>query len=131
MDITGTIHAIMDEAQVTASLRKREFVVRYDENPMYPQYISFELIQDKCSIIDGYNVGDPIKVEFKLKGREWVDPNGVKKYFNTLQAWRVGRPSAQPAEQQSSGGGGYAPAPAAAPMPPAPNFDDDGGDLPF
>ena len=37
---------IFEEQQVTASFKKREFVVEFAENPQYPEFVKFELIQD-------------------------------------------------------------------------------------
>jgi hypothetical protein len=59
------------------------------ENPQYPELLKFDLIQDKCDLLEEFNVGDSLKVEFNLKGRKWTDPSGNDKYFNTLQAWRL------------------------------------------
>ncbi len=92
MNINGKIVKIFETKQITASFQKREFVVEYVENPQYPEFLKFEMIQDKCSLIDGYSVGQEIEVHFNLKGRKWTDPSGVDKYFNTLQAWRVTEP---------------------------------------
>jgi len=48
--------------------------------------VKFQLAQDKCSLVDDYNEGDTVEVDFDLRGREW---NG--KYFTNLQAWRISR----------------------------------------
>ena len=29
------------------------------------------------------------KVSINLRGREWVNPQGEAKYFNSLQGWRI------------------------------------------
>ena len=47
--------------------------------------VKFQLVQDKCALIDDYSEGDEINVEFDLRGREWND-----KYFTNLNAWRIG-----------------------------------------
>jgi hypothetical protein len=39
-------------------------------------------------MLDSFNQGDEIKVQFNLRGREWNGPQGIK-YFNTLEAWRI------------------------------------------
>lgn len=88
--ITGTIKVIMDTMQVSDSFKKREFVIT-DGSGMYPQDILFQLTQNNCALIDGYNVNDQIDVTFNLRGREWVNPQGEKKYFNSLDAWRIDR----------------------------------------
>lgn len=88
MDITGILKVKTEAQQVSDKFRKREFVLT-DNSSQYPQHISFQLTQDKCSLLDQYNVGDELKVHFNLRGREWTSPKGEIKYFNTLEAWRI------------------------------------------
>ncbi len=106
LNISGTILEISDVQQIKETFKKREFVVEYAENPQYPEYIKFELIQDKCSLLDACKVGDQVTVQFNLKGRKWTDAQGQVKYFNSLQAWRIEAAGNEPA----------APAPEAAPL---------------
>lgn len=89
MNITAKIIEIFETTKVTDTFKKREFVVEYSENPQYPEFVKFEFIQDKCDLLDKYNVGDDVDISFNLKGRKWTDPQGTVKYFNTLQAWRL------------------------------------------
>ncbi len=93
MDVTGTLKIKNPEMQVSDKFKKREFVLT-DNSSQYPQHISFQLTQDKCSILDNYNVGDTLKVHFNLRGREWTDREGKVKYFNSLEAWRIENVSA-------------------------------------
>jgi hypothetical protein len=102
MEITGKLVEIFDTVQINDSFRKREFVVEYSDNSQYPEFIKFELFQDKAEIIDGYKVGEEIEVAFNLKGRKWNDPKGGVKYFNTLQAWRLSKKSSTPAKTDSA-----------------------------
>lgn len=96
MNIKGKILEISDTQQVTNTFKKREFVVEYADNPQYPEFIKFELIQDKCDLLNNFNVGDDLDVHFNLKGRKWTDPKGEVKYFNSLQAWRLEAASSNP-----------------------------------
>ena len=89
MDIKGKVHMISETMQVTDTFRKRELVVEYAENPQYPEFVKFEAIQDRVSLMDPLKVGDEVEVFFNLRGREWTDRAGKKQYFNTLQLWRV------------------------------------------
>ena len=89
MVIEGKLHAKFDVQQVTDTFKKRDFVIEYVDNPLYPQYVQFQTVQDRCALIENYNVGEKIEVTFNLRGREWTNPEGVKKYFNTLEAWRI------------------------------------------
>ncbi len=89
MNITGTLIEIYDTVQVSEKFKKREFVIQDTENPQYPQYIKFELAQDKCSLLDTFSNGEMIDVSFNVRGRSYVNPQGVKSYFNSLQAWKM------------------------------------------
>jgi translation initiation factor IF-3 len=88
MEITGKIKKI-DETKTFGSngFRKRETVITTDEQ--YPQMILIEFVQDKCDILDQYSVNDEVKVSINIRGREWVNPEGEAKYFNSIQGWRI------------------------------------------
>jgi len=89
MKINGKIVEVTDTQQVSDSFKKRTFILEYVENAQYPEYISFELIQDRCQLIDSFQVDQEVEVSFNLKGRKWINREGETKYFNSLQAWRV------------------------------------------
>lgn len=89
MEAIGILKVKQDTVQVSEKFKKREFVIELTDNPKYPQFINFQLVQDNCPILDQFNLDDKIKVEFDLRGRKWTDPNGVDKYFNSLQAWKI------------------------------------------
>ena len=39
-------------------------------------------------------MGDEVKVEFSLRGREWKSPQGETRYFNSLDVWTLEKLSA-------------------------------------
>ena len=87
MELLGVVKKIMQENQVSASFKTRELIVATDEQ--YPQQISVQFAQDKCAILDNYKVGDAVTVGINLRGREWTDPQGSVKYFNTIGGWSI------------------------------------------
>jgi hypothetical protein len=88
MEITGKIKKIEETKTFGASgFRKRELVVTTDEQ--YPQMLLVEFVQDKCDLLNNYNVGEDVKVSINLRGREWINPEGEAKYFNAIQGWRI------------------------------------------
>ena len=92
MEVTGILKVKFDTQVVSEKFKKREMVLTITEGPSgYQQFVTFQLTQDKVNIIDQYNEGDEIKVQFNLRGREWISPQNEKKYFNTLEAWRIER----------------------------------------
>ena len=88
MEVTGKIKKI-DETKTFGNngFRKRELVVTTDEQ--YPQMIMVEFVQDKCDLLNNYAVGQDVKVSINLRGREWINPQGEAKYFNSIQGWRI------------------------------------------
>lgn len=115
--LKGKLKVLKDTQQITDSFSKREFVVT-DDSSQYPQDILFQATQDRCSLLDGFQVGTEVSVNFNVRGREWTSPQGEVKYFNSLDAWRI----------EAAGQGQ---APAQADIPPATQLDSDDGDLPF
>ena len=123
MEVTGKIKVINAEQQVSASFRKRELVVTTEEQ--YPQHIMIEFTQDKCDLLNSYKSGEPVKVSINLRGREWVNPQGETKYFNSIQGWRIERQGSEAPTQQPG-------IPASQAFEPAADFkEEDHDDLPF
>ncbi|MDR6968905.1 translation initiation factor IF-3 [Flavobacterium arsenatis] len=123
MEVTGKVKVINAEQQVSATFRKRELVVTTEEQ--YPQHIMIEFTQDKCDLLNSYKQGEAVKVSINLRGREWVNPQGETKYFNSIQGWRIERLASEAPVQT-------APIPTAEAFEPASNFkEEDHDDLPF
>ncbi|CAN5896352.1 DUF3127 domain-containing protein [soil metagenome] len=99
-NITGTLKVKFDEQKVSERFRKRDFVIQ-ENSSQYPQMISFQLVQDRCNLVDNFNAGDEIRVFFNLRGREWKSPQGETKYFNTIEAWKIEQANSAP--QQTAG----------------------------
>lgn len=89
MEFQGNIKRIGQTQQVSEKFKKREFTVTTGDT--YPKTIQFELHQDRTDLIDAFKVGDLVNVKFNLRGREWTNPEGEVKTFNTLQAWAITR----------------------------------------
>jgi translation initiation factor IF-3 len=87
MEVVGKIKVVNAENVISEKYKKREVVVVTDEQ--YPQNIMIEFTQDKCDLLNLYKQGDSVKVSINLRGREWVNHEGISKYFNTIQGWRI------------------------------------------
>jgi single-strand DNA-binding protein len=88
MEVTGKLRAIFDTKQVSERFTKRELVLELADGK-YPQSVLFQLTGDRCAILDQFQVGDDVRLEFNLRGREWRSPQGEVKYFNSLDVWRI------------------------------------------
>src|SRR5690606_17869516 len=97
MEVIGRIRMIGFEQQVSPTFTKREVVITTEEQ--YPQHILIEFTQDKCNLLELYQVGDLVVVGINIRGREWANPQGVTRYFNTIQGWRINAVG-QPVQQQ-------------------------------
>ncbi len=126
MEVQGKIK-LVGQTQTFGSngFRKREVVVTTEEQ--YPQSIMIEFVQDKCDLLNSYQVGQDVKISINLRGREWVTPQGETKYFNSIQGWRI--------ENVSINQGGAPNMPPVAPVDafePTSDFkEEDHDDLPF
>jgi single-stranded DNA-binding protein len=89
IEVTGKLHTINETKQVSERFSKREFVVELADNPKYPQLVLFQLTGDRCAQLDEHKVGDEVRIEFSLRGREWRSPQGELKYFNSLDVWKL------------------------------------------
>ena len=88
MEITGKIKKIDEPKTFGASgFRKREMVITTNEQ--YPQPLMVEFVQDKCDLLNNYQVGQDVKISINLRGREWINPQGEAVYFNSIQGWRI------------------------------------------
>lgn len=119
IEATGKLHTIFETKHVSDKFTKREFVLEISDNPKYKQVVLFQITGDRCEQLDGLNVGDEVRVEFSLRGREWRSPKGEVKYFNSLDVWRV-----EPVGDRKQRGGSQHVAP-----PEPPPIDDT--DIPF
>jgi hypothetical protein len=94
IEATGKLHTIFETKQMSERFSKREFVLEMADNPKYPQTVLFQLSGDRCAQLDGFEVGDQVRIEFSLRGREWRSPQGDVKYFNSLDVWKLERAGA-------------------------------------
>lgn len=89
MEISGKIKDKLELKQVSPTFSTRDLIISTDEQ--YVQHICVQFTQDKCDLMDVYEIGEDVKVSINLRGREWVSPQGETKYFNTIQGWRIER----------------------------------------
>ena len=88
MNISGKVKLINETKEYGSNgFRKREIVLTTQEQ--YPQNILVEFIQDRTDLLDAYNIGDFVKIDINLRGREWTNDKGEVKYFNSIQGWRI------------------------------------------
>jgi hypothetical protein len=125
MEVQGKIKMV-GETQTFGNngFRKREVVVTTEEQ--YPQHIMVEFVQDKCELLNNFAVGQAVKISINLRGREWVNPQGETKYFNSIQGWRI------ESLQEQINAQGMPPVPPMDAFEPADDInEDDHDDLPF
>ncbi len=123
-EISGKVIEILPVNQVSDKFRKREFVIERKESggaALFIDYIKFQLVQDKCDLINESFLNDEVKVTFNIKGNRW-ERDGKVNYFTNLDAWKIERASSPERNQ------GAPPQPKLEDLPPD---IDDLSDLPF
>lgn len=125
-EITGTIKVLKPEEKINDRFKKRELVIE-DNSSQYPQFIPVEFTQDKCDLLDNFNVGDRVKVAFNLRGREWTSKQNETKYFLSLNGWKIENEQGASSAPPVSGPPSHSAAPPSASDMPIEGDDD----LPF
>jgi hypothetical protein len=91
LEITGRLAVKNETQQIKESFKKRDFVLEISEEvngKTYTNFAQFQLVQNRCDILDGFNVGDTVKVSFNIKGNKW-EKDGKTNYITNLDAWRI------------------------------------------
>lgn len=96
LQVVGKVHEVGESQQITDTFVKRDLIVAVvDTDPKFTEYVKFEATNDRVSLFDNLNVGDSVEVNFNLRGKPWVNKDGVTSYFNSLVAWKVNALNAQ------------------------------------
>ncbi len=82
-EASGKIKVINDTQSFASGFSKREFVVT-TAHDKYPQDLKFEVVKDRCSLLDNLKVGQDVQVSFDIRGNEF---NG--KYYVNLSCWKI------------------------------------------
>ena len=86
MEVIGKIKVVQSIIE-KGTFKSQNIVVTTSEQ--YPQYISIQFVQDKCSLLDNVKKDQEVKIGINLRGREWIDAHGKTVYFNTIQGWKI------------------------------------------
>ena len=91
-EINGRLAEKYETQKVSDRFQKREFVLEVKSSSAtgyeFVDFIKFQSTQDKCTMLDDFNIDDNVKVSFNLRGRKW-EKEGQVSYFTNLEAWRI------------------------------------------
>ena len=87
MELQGTVKKIGETQTFASGFQKREMVLLTDEQ--YPQPIQIDFLSDKIDLLNNVSEGESVKVGINIRGREWTNPQGEVKYFNSITGWRL------------------------------------------
>jgi hypothetical protein len=102
-EITGKVIDILPVNQVSDKFKKREFVIEKKETggaAVFIDYIKFQLIQDKCDLINESFLNEEVRIWFNVKGNKW-ERDGKVNYFTNLDAWRIEKASSPISDQDT------------------------------
>jgi len=91
MEIKGYVKKIGKSVQVTDRMKKANLILETDRSSDYPQVINLEFINDSIDYLSQFKENDFVTVGINLRGREWVNPQGETKYFNSIQGWKISK----------------------------------------
>jgi len=90
-EITGKVVDILPIINISEKFRKREFVIERKEaggGIVFVDYIKFQLVQEKCDLINESFLNEEVKIWFNIKGNKW-EKDGKVNYFTNLDVWKI------------------------------------------
>ena len=93
MELQGTVKKIGETQTFASGFQKKELVLLTEEQ--YPQPIQIDFLSDKIDLLNNVSEGESVKVGINIRGREWTNPQGEVKYFNSISAWRLEKVSGE------------------------------------
>ena len=126
MELQGTVKKIGETQTFASGFQKRELVLLTEEQ--YPQPIQIDFLSDKIDLLNNVSEGESVKVAINIRGREWTNPQGEVKYFNSINGWRLEKVSGENTNTEAPQPNTFqTPAPATSTDP----FEDEQDSLPF
>ena len=126
MELQGTVKKIGETQTFASGFQKRELVLLTEEQ--YPQPIQIDFLSDKIDLLNNVSEGETVKVGINIRGREWTNPQGEVKYFNSITGWRIEKVSGENTNTEAPQPNTFEkPAPITNDNP----FGDEDQDLPF
>ena len=126
MELQGTIKKIGETQTFASGFQKRDLVLLTEEQ--YPQPIQIDFLSDKIDLLQNVKEGEIVKIGINIRGREWSNPQGEVKYFNSITGWRIEKVSGENTNTQAPQPNTFqTPAPATSTDP----FENEQDDLPF
>ena len=126
MELQGTVKKLGETQTFASGFQKRELVLLTEEQ--YPQPIQIDFLSDKIDLLQNVKEGESVKVGINIRGREWTNPQGEVKYFNSITGWRLEKVSGENTNTEAPQPNTFqTPAPATSTDP----FEEEQDDLPF
>ena len=93
MELQGTVKKLGETQTFASGFQKRELILLTEEQ--YPQPIQIDFLSDKIDLLNDVSEGESVKIGVNIRGREWTNPQGEVKYFNSITGWRIEKVSGE------------------------------------
>ena len=93
MELQGTVKKVGETQTFASGFQKRELVLLTEEQ--YPQPIQIDFLSDKIDLLNNVSEGESVKIGINIRGKEWTNPQGEVKYFNSITGWRIEKVSGE------------------------------------
>ncbi|MFT4175723.1 MAG: DUF3127 domain-containing protein [Luteolibacter sp.] len=121
-ETSGKLKLIYDTQTFASGFSKREFVVTTQDK--YPQDLKFEVVKEKCSLLDGFQPDQDVVVNFDIRGNEY---NG--RYYVNLSCWKIQAAGSQASSRPQATTASSSSEPSVSDLRNEDDFDDD--EIPF
>lgn len=100
--ITGRLYSATATQQKTDRFSVRTFVLEMTteaNGQTYTNYAELQLVNNNCQLLNQFQKGQLVTVNFDVRGSMWQAPSGETKCITNLNAWKI-TPVQAPAPQQ-------------------------------
>ncbi|BDT61573.1 MAG: hypothetical protein RDO_1010 [Flavobacteriales endosymbiont of Rhyzopertha dominica] len=85
--LIGKIKDIFNTQIFKNNFKKKSLILITEEQ--FPQNIIIDFIQDKIELLNNFKINDIVKIYINIKGKEWINNEGITKYINSIQGWKI------------------------------------------
>lgn len=89
MEITGFLHRVDDTETHGFNYQSRFFYLKFYDSMGKMQYCKFRLSGGRIDLVDGFEIGDEIKVTFELEGNETKNDKNILIIFDRKEVYGI------------------------------------------
>jgi len=89
MEITGIIHRIEEVENIGYNFQNLFFYLKYVDTNGKMQFLKFKLSNGRVDLIEGFKIGDKVKITFQLEGNETTNDKKKPVIYDRKEVYSI------------------------------------------